>query len=216
MFTKKIAVLAKSAKNGSFCVAGLSNKGEWIRPISKNPEIKNAVPVEDTIFSDGTNLKILDVVEIQFLKSQDNFIQPENFYYDDKIVWKKVGNVTLEKIINWHGFDDREKIFYNFDRFVEPKTIQRQKIKESLLILQIKNLSIKIELAEERKKFFADFEYNDTNYKNFSVGDIKIRTIFEDYDVGEYFFRKDAVAVISLTDIFEHTNKCYKMIAQIF
>ena len=112
MFKKKIVILAKSAKNNNFCIAGLANTGEWIRPISNNPEIEDAVPREAIIFPDNTELQILDVVEIYFMeKSAGNFIQPENFYYDERIFWKKVNHISLEKIIKWRGFDNREKFF---------------------------------------------------------------------------------------------------------
>lgn len=83
---KRIVILAKSAKNNNFCVAGLANTGEWIRPISTDKNIKDAVPAEAITFPNNTELQILDVVEVPLLKSisSNNFVQPENVYYDDK------------------------------------------------------------------------------------------------------------------------------------
>jgi len=216
MYTKKIVILAKSAKNNNFCVAGLANTGEWIRPISNNSEIEDAVPSDAIIFSDNTELKIFDVVEIHFKKNPvNNPIQPENFYYDERFFWKKINQISLEKIINWRGFDDREKIFYNYDREVDKNFVLKQKNRESLLLLPIKNLIICI---EERgyKKFYANFNYNGREYRRFSVGDIAVRENFRNYADGEYFYKKDAVVLFSLTNPYIHTNKCYKMLAQVF
>lgn len=217
MYTKKIVILAKSAKNNNFCVAGLANTGEWIRPISNNSEIEDAVPSDAIIFSDNTELKIFDVVEIHFKKNPvNNPIQPENFYYDERFFWKKINQISLEKIINWRGFDDREKIFYNYDREVDKNFVLKQKNRESLLLLPIKNLIIKVENNFGRKKFYADFEYKNRKYYRFGVGDISVRNYFEKKIFGEYFYKKDAIVVFSLTNPYIHTNKCYKMLAQVF
>lgn len=217
MIKKRIVILAKSAKNNNFCIAGLANTGEYIRPISTDETISDAVPREDIIFPDKTELQILDVVEIMFMeKSADNFIQPENFYYDARFFWKKISHINLEKIIKWRGFDNREKIFYNFERSVAPNFIEKQSKRESLLLLPIKNLTIKVENFSDYKKFYADFEYNGRIYKKFSVGDIAIRKNFENHNAGEYFYKKNAIVFFSLTNPFDATNRCYKMLAQVF
>lgn len=217
MKTKRIVILAKSAKNNNFCVAGLANTGEWIRPISTDKNIQDAVSAEAITFPNNTELQILDVVEVPLLKniSSNNFVQPENVYYDDKFFWKRVDHITLNKIIKWRGYDHRDKIFYSYDRAVEENFIRRQKNRESLLLLPITNLFIEVATKKDSRQFFAHFNYNGRDYTKFSVGDIEVRKNFENHSNGEYFFKDKSDVVFSLTNPYKD-NFCYKMLAQIF
>ena len=217
MQMKRIVILAKSAKNNNFCVAGLANTGEWIRPISTDKDIEDAVPADAITFPDNSELQILDVVEVPILKnkSANNFIQPENIYYDNKFFWKKVSHITLDKIIKWRGFDHRDKIFYNYERYVEANFIYKLKKRESLLLLPVENLIVEVAFKKDRKQFFANFKYNGIDYKKFSVGDIIVRKNFENHDEGKYFFKDKAIVTFSLTNPYKD-DRCYKMLAQIF
>lgn len=217
MEMKRIVILAKSAKNNNFCIAGLANTGEWIRPISKEKSVENAVPRDAIIFPDKSELQILDVAEVPIIENEpvQNFVQPENFFYDPKFFWKKVGHITLDKIINWRGFDHRPKIFFNYERSVTPEFIRQQPKRESLLLLPVKNLVIRVEISKDHKKFFADFNYNGKNYQRFSIGDISVRDRFKNHDAGEYFFKNRATVLFSLTNPYKD-GRCYKMLAQIF
>ena len=216
MYKKKIVILAKSAKNANFCVAGLANTGEWIRPVSNISELEDAVPRDAITFNDDTELQILDVVEVHFLKTPvDNPIQPENLYYDDGFFWKKVGHIKISDVIKWRGFDNREKIFYNFDRDVDADFVLKQSKRESLLLLPVEDLTVRVE-GQSYKKFFAHFVYNGRKYQRLSVGDISVRENFMNHTAGEYFYKENATVLFSLTNPFIHTNKCYKMLAQVF
>ena len=216
MYIKHIAILAKSAKNLNFCVAGISRTGEWVRPISQNAETAEAVSHDAMVYPSEIEPNILDVVEIKFLKTPvNNPFQPENIFYDEEFFWQKVNSTTLEKIIKWRGFDHREKIFYNYDRRVDAGFVQRQDKRESLLLLPVKNLFIKIVQSNTHKKFYANFIYNGRKYFKFSVGDIAVRNNFENHGEGEYFFRESAVVLFSLTNPYKD-NRCYKIVAQVF
>lgn len=216
MYIKHIAILAKSAKNLNFCVAGLSKDGEWVRPISQDDEINEAVTHDAMVYPDETEPKIFDVVEIKFLKAPvNNPIQPENIFYDEEFFWQRESVTTLEKIIDRHGFDHREKIFYNYGRVVDAEIVLKQAKRESLLLLPVTNLKIQIKNAEDHKKFYANFDYNGRKYFKFSVGDIDVRNNFQNYGEGEYFFRQNAVVLFSLTNPYKD-NRCYKIVAQVF
>ena len=40
MFIRKLIILAASSKRNNYCVAGVdAETGEWIRPISENPDL---------------------------------------------------------------------------------------------------------------------------------------------------------------------------------
>ena len=218
MFIKNLIILAASAKFANYCVAGVdADTGEWIRPISEKPELEDAVPIDDLKYPDGSRIELLDVVEIKFSdRAAKNPIQPENFFYNQKYFWQKIGRVTLQEVIDERGFDFCDEIFYNHNRSILGVDVIKFNVRESLLLLPVENLFISIEDGEDHKKFFADFEYRSKNFLRFSVGDIAVRNKFADSGVGKHFFKENATVVFSLTNPYRKNAECYKMLAQIF
>ncbi|MBR6712498.1 MAG: hypothetical protein IKI76_05815 [Selenomonadaceae bacterium] len=214
----KLVILAVSAKHNNYCVAGVDiDSGKWIRPISERTELEEAVPLEDLKYPDGSCVELLDVVEIKFSdRSVDNPIQPENFFYNQKYFWQKVGRVTLQEVIDKRGYDLRDKIFYNNERSIFGVDVEKISARESLLLLPVDNLFIAVEQDKEHKKFFADFDYRGKKYFRFSVGDRAVRKKYETSGAGKYFFEESASVVFSITNPFHANYQCYKMLAQIF
>ena len=217
MFIRKLIILAESAKFNNFCVAGVDfDSGAWIRPISEQEELEEAVPLDDLEYPDGSKVELLDVVEIKFSdRTANNPIQPENFFYNQKYFWQKVGRVTLQDVIDRRGFDYRDKIFYDDNRSIFGADVIKFTERESLLLLPVQNLFISIE-ETDHKKFFADFNYQGKNFQRFSVGDIAVRKNFADSGAGKHFFKENAAVVFSLTNPYYKNAECYKMLAQIF
>ena len=219
MFIKTIIILAKSAKNNNYCIAGINvDTNEWVRPVSSDQSISEAVPLDDVVCSDNIQLQVLDVVKIQFNDNlNNNPIQPENLYYDEHYRWRKINEVNIQYVTGFHGFDNRNAIFYNYDRSIPEAEIKGmpQLYRESLLLLPIENLIIDVEHRNGNPKFYANFEYNGRQYKKFGVSDIDIINNFMDHKEGQYFLKKNANVVFSLTNPFHYNSKCYKMIAQV-
>lgn len=218
MEIRKLVILAASAKYGNFCVAGVDiETGEWIRPISERADLEEAVPLNDLKYPDGSRVELLDVVEIKFSdRAANNPIQPENFFYDAKYFWQKVGRVTLRDVIDARGYDLRDKIFFSDDRSISEFDVEKISARESLLLLPVENIFVAIEQVEDHKKFFADFNYRGKKFFRFSVGDIAVRKKFAGHNAGKYFLANSAAVVFSLTNPFYHGADCYKMLAQIF
>ena len=131
-----LVILAVSAKHNNYCVAGVDiDSGKWIRPISERAELEEAVPLEDLKYPDGSQVELLDVVEIKFSdRSVDNPIQPENFFYNPKYFWQKVGRVTLQEVIDRRGYDLRDRIFYNDERSIFGADVEKISNRESLIL----------------------------------------------------------------------------------
>lgn len=112
---RNIVILAKSAKNTNFCLAGIDiTTKEWIRPISNDPSSNDSVPLYNLYYKNGEELNVLDFIRVNFLEKQlENKIQPENLYYDEKIPFEKISLVSLEKLLNVFKFQDRKFIFYD-------------------------------------------------------------------------------------------------------
>ncbi len=96
---KEIIILTKSSKNNEYCVAGkdISN-GKWIRVVSETDG--GEVPKKDVKYSDGSEVEILDIVEITFKKHEPKEHQCENYIYDNNVTWKKMERNTVEEIKN--------------------------------------------------------------------------------------------------------------------
>ena len=218
MEIRKLVILAESAKYNNFCVAGIDiDTGEWVRPISEAEELEEAVPLDDLKYPDGSRVELLDVVEIKFSdRSANNPIQPENFFYNSKYFWQKVGRVTLQEVIDERGYDLRDEIFFSDKRSILGTDVAKLPARESLLLLPVTDLFIAVEEDKDHKKFFADFVYRGKKFFRFSVGDIEVRKKFAGNGAGKYFLKDSATVVFSLTNPYYKNAECYKMLAQIF
>ena len=217
---REIVILAVSEKNSDYCVAGIDiATGEWLRPYSSNRETHGAVPLEHITYADGSHVKLFDVIRINFRENCRNAMQPENFFYDESSRWIKTGKMSLDEVLAFHGTDDRVKIFFNADRSVIENNLQSIKKRESLLLLKATELEIEIEpppeiSRDQNRRYRLNFNYNDTHYRRFAIGDTRIRRYFGEKKIGVYPFADYNFVVFSLTDKFEGNGKNYKVAAQ--
>ena len=211
---KILVILAKSAKYGNFCVAGIElSTNKWIRPISHDEKINDAVTAAELSYNDNTEAQILDVVEIDFEDTRvENKVQPENSFFKNK-TWKKLAHWNLNDFEKFCGYDKTDFIFYDTSRRLELSTLTEKN--KSLLILPIENISVSTEFRNEEIKFYANFIYGGVNYEHFSIGDIFLREKFSDKPRGNFFVAEKAVATFSLTNPYKD-NRCYKMLANLF
>lgn len=97
---KTMIMLTKSRKMGHYCVAGIDIRtGEWIRVISEDMSIKQAITEEHMRYYDGSSTSVLDVVKVICKARQPNYYQPENWIIDDRYHWKKIRRSTLQEVI---------------------------------------------------------------------------------------------------------------------
>ena len=217
---RDLVIMARSLKLNSYCVAGIDVKtGEWIRPVSTNRYNEGAVSYHDLIYNDGTELKTLDVVRIDFTdKPNSNVIQPENRYYNEKRLWQKIDRYSINQVIDKFGYNDREFIFYDEDRSVHVNDLPNSK-RESLLLLEVKVLTLSIEtksLQDFKRKYYVDLEYNGILYHKISITDLRVCRYFENHADGEYPIDRRSIVTCSLTNPYPRNNRCYKMVAQVF
>ena len=93
---KEIILLASSKKYNNYCVAGIDvGNGEWIRIVSDDKSICGAVRKEDMIYEDGASPDIFDIIKIQCKCHQTSHFQPENYIFDEKYAWRKIGTAKI-------------------------------------------------------------------------------------------------------------------------
>src|SRR5690554_1976919 len=96
---KEIILLASSKKYHNYCIAGIDKAtGQWIRVVSDDPEISEAVNEEDMRYEDGSLPNLLDIIRIQFLSHYPNYFQPENYLFDKAYYWQKIGKALPTEI----------------------------------------------------------------------------------------------------------------------
>lgn len=191
--------------------------GEWVRPVSLDRGSKGAVLQSDIKYDYGSEVQPLDVVRIKLAtKQRKNFIQPENFFYDAGYRWQRLGRYTIAQVLEQYGYTDRDFIFYNNDRKVHPRDMPQQ-AHESLLLLRVKVLSVRVEIGRKKqKKFYLDISYNDELYKRISVSDLNVRQYYAGCPEGTYDVNKESIVTCSLTNPYKFNGYCYKMVAQVF
>ncbi|MGW1016174.1 dual OB domain-containing protein [Streptomyces niveus] len=94
---KTLVCLANSRKLLGRCVAGMvdDDSGEWVRPVSAR--LSREVSDKERRYKDGTDPRVLDIVEVPLLRPLPHDFQSENWLLDPNYYWKKAGT------IGWRG-----------------------------------------------------------------------------------------------------------------
>ncbi|MCP9456717.1 MAG: hypothetical protein NNA18_11500, partial [Nitrospira sp.] len=92
---KRILCLANSKKLSGRCVAGRevldSGPGCWIRPVSARPT--EEVSEDERQYQDGSDPRVLDVIDVPLIRHQPHACQTENWLLDPGYYWTKVRQV---------------------------------------------------------------------------------------------------------------------------
>lgn len=93
---KRIVCLANSRKLSGRCLAGRDytndKAGKWIRPVSARPS--EEVSEYERSYEDGTDPKLLDIIDITFVRAVPKLHQRENWLLDADRYWRRVGSIT--------------------------------------------------------------------------------------------------------------------------
>lgn len=235
-----MVILAKSYKPGGRCIAGRlverleNNKvtiGAWVRPVPNDGTGHGALTDEMYTFEDGTEAKVLDIVEIPVTTHFPIDGQPENYVVDNRKKWKKINSLkadSIPKIVEivpsvWNDPQAPTNI-------VTAAFDQQGLISQSLCLIKPSNL--KITLSNDfnahkqsfKRKIVASFIYSEVLYENISVTCPSTRKILtnkypnEGQDPITLSLNKgdDYVLCVSLSPRFGNDENHYKLIATIF
>ena len=98
---ERMVVLAKSIKNGNYCLAGKTlddenHVGEWVRPVSHGAG--GSVPRTQAIYGDGRPAEVLDVVGIRWCGALPESHQRENRLFGAEC-WLCCGHIGWEDMV---------------------------------------------------------------------------------------------------------------------
>ena len=227
-YTKTMICLATSKKDGGRCVAGKSvdevDRGQWIRPVS--PRVTAEISLEERRYQDGSEPRLLDVIQIPMMAPVPRGHQTENHLIDGQEYWIRNGSATwadllplLDKPATLWANESSSTAGTN-DR-ITPATAAT--LTNSLWLIKPQKLTIQVcapgaAFGNPKRKVRASFQYNGTWY-DFSVTDLAVEADFLTRPDGDYKIDQEVYLCASLGEA--HTDPhgntfCYKLVAAIF
>jgi hypothetical protein len=217
---KRLLCLANSRKLSGRCVAGKEtdpNTRLWIRPVSDRPH--QEVSEHERQYKDGSDIKVLDVMDVPLIRAQPNTYQSENWLLDPGYYWIHQGRVTWEELFDFR--DEPTQLWLNdsstYNGLNDRVALtDAQSIKNSLFLLYVESLSLRVFAPGEafgnpKRRVQANFWYKGVNYWLWVTDPLIERKYLAgengDYSVGECFL------TVSLGE--PHNGFCYKLVATV-
>lgn len=221
-YKKEIVCLANSRKLNGRCVAGLELQGdsfgEWIRPVSGTE--KGELRLE-RFYQDGSDPKLLDKIEIQFAGSRATDSHPEDHLIQSGRPWLKKGSISRESLkpaienvrgcLWYNGGSSRNGL-----NDVIPAEAAAN-LGSSLKLIQPNELTmtLRIEGADfgrARRMVRGQFSIGGFDYL-LSVTDPVVENEFRSSAEGTERRIVQPILCLSVSEVFEKQNACYKLIA---
>jgi hypothetical protein len=218
---KRLVCLANSRKLHGRCIAGrelLQGKpGQWVRPVSDREH--EEVSEYERQYEDGSDPRVLDIIDVPLIKARGNRRQPENWLLDPGRYWSKAGEFEYE---NLHRLTDhRGELWINghdtsngLNDFVPVDEADR--VDGSLKLIFVDDLRLHVyrpglSFGNPKRRVQAIFSFGGVGYRLW-VTDPLIET--------RYLARADGVhtlgssyLTVSLGEPLE--GRCYKLVAAI-
>lgn len=217
---KDLILLTKSKKHSNYCVAGLDyNTKEWIRIITSDNSIHNAVRPRDIWYKDGKEAQIFDIIRVKIKRKDNNKLQPENYILDEKYYKKyyieKLGIFNKQNILKF--CEDKDYVFFDNYEKVTHEDLVKKHIHGiySLLLIKVDYFIVKVKDFEKRT-LKANFKYNGNWYNNFSITDIEFTNKYYGEILASNQRKKkfcNIPIVVSLGELFNQSH--YKLIASV-
>lgn len=221
MVVKRVICLAKSWRPGGYCIAGkeyvVGNRiGKWIRPVwSRNDE---AVPVDESRYQDGSELKLLDVVDVPLLDFAPTDHQRENWLFNVNQRWVRIGRFNEKLLVSicdesetlWENGHNTRQGMNNCVPYEDAKYER-----DSLRLVHVDRLKISVfndYYSPRRRRVQGQFRYNGIEYKLW-ITDVQYEDEYKDKNLGNYLIG-ECYLTISLAGKYED-GRCHKLIAGI-
>lgn len=201
-----VVILAKSSKNGGYCVAGIDvNSSKWVRLVSSDTNSHGALFDRDMQYRNNTFCNLLDVVRVPFLREDPSKYQPENILIDKEKRWEKIDEMSICDVLELHPPETHEFLLGNEHTYITDRRVDT--VGHSLILVKVSDLIITHPRERTTK---ASFLYNLTAYANMSVTDPNFYNTPDETEIG------DAIIIMSLPDTPFPERKYFKFIAKLF
>jgi hypothetical protein len=218
---KRIVCLANSRKLNGRCIAGRELIGKlpagWVRPVSDREH--EEVSEYDRQYEDGSDPRVLDVIDVPLLGARPKTYQQENWLLDPEYYWVKAGQVTWSDLPNLADhvgplWVDGHHTYNGINDKIPLATAQG--LGTSLCLIYVDGLRLSVfkpgeAFGNPKRRVQARFSHAGSQY-HLWVTDPRYERRYlaqpdGDYDLGESFL------TISLGEPFNEC--CYKLVAAI-
>ena len=218
---KRIVCLANSRKLNGRCVAGMEftkdSTGAWIRPVSDREH--GEVSEYERQYQDGSDPRVLDIVDVPLLNPLPKGCQQENWLLDPDEYWVKIDKLTWNDLgrlaepaaplwINGHST-------YNGLNDKVPLSLA-DGLDSSLRLVHVDRATLSVfkpgeAFGNPKRRVQGKFRHHGTEYQLWVTDPQHERTFLRkpdgDYELGESYL------TVSLGE--PHNDACYKLIAAI-
>jgi hypothetical protein len=218
---KRIVCLANSRKLQGRCVAGRelqkNGPGAWIRPVSDRPT--EEVSEEERRYQDGSDPRILDIIDVPLITAQPTGYQQENWLLDAQYYWMNRGRFRWEDLgpLCDHGGSLWLNGFSSYNGINDriPLT-QAMALTSSLTLIHLNRLDLRIFAPGEafgnaKRRVQAIFTFDAADYSLWVTDPVVERAYLAKPD-GDYPLR-DVYLTISIGEPYQ--DYCYKLVATV-
>lgn len=188
---KEMLVLAKSWKNGGYCVGGIEltrgNDGckylsdNWLRPVTSTRDGKHQGDLPKPVCE---HFSVFDIIEIDVEPASCTPGQPENWLLKDQRI-RKLSRLFRMDGIYWL-VQQAGKVWFDVstmrDDQVSCNTVLSACAQRSLMVIQPQDLFLTLEVEPNsyglRKRVYASFSYEGRAYQRIPLTDPAIAKVF--------------------------------------
>ena len=230
---KTLVCLANSRKEGERCIAGKSfvdgKVGEWVRPVSG--QLGGEVSKGRLRYNDGTDLSVMDIVDVPVLMAVPENHQQENWLLDPDFRLKKRGRITWNQLSDLLDTPDDLWMYSPSERNDRVASGEADKMNDSLRFICVDKLTFFVnwpprkwgmKFTRKPPQVRAIFEYHGNHY-NIVVSDPVCESKYRDqrkgygiqneggnkYEIGQCY------VTVSLVDYSKEGNCYYKLAAAV-
>lgn len=219
-YIRRLVCLANSTKKGGRCIAGKDvTSGEWVRPVGDRKSA--AVLYNEYKYQQQGCCKLLDVVDIPFLKAEARQHQTENHVIDAGYYWTKRAELVWADLA---PYVERPQSLWVNGTHTQPglndciPEAVAATLTSSLLLIQPQNFKVWVGIERPGSQYAkrgvrGEFRYRGVDY-GLRITDPDADTTFRGKEDGDYSI-ENVYLCISLTEPFEH-HRCHKLVAAIF
>jgi len=221
-YKKKIVCLANSRKPGGRCVAGKEvledSYGGWVRPVSVRTTAE--ISVEERQYENGSEPKLLDIIDIPLIAPVPRIHQTENHMIDAEVYWTKEGEFSWEDVTAL--LDTPASLWGNGDSTYHGRNDRMTQaaasaFQNSLWLIAPTNVVMRVltpgaAFGNPKRRVRAEFTYQGVPY-DLMVTDPVAERVYLARSNGDYP-SQDVRFCISLAEA--HTDGyCYKLVAAV-
>lgn len=218
---KRIVCLANSRKLSGRCIAGREMSGNavgaWVRPVSDRPS--QEVSEYERQYQDGSDPRVLDVIDIPLLKHCPDGYHSENWLLDPYYYWERAGRLSATDLAGlldpvqplwidgsstYNGLNDKMSLG------------DAEALDSSLTLIRVPQVRLRVfapgaAFGDHKRRVQASFDHAGASYR-LRITDPEYERQFLAEPDGEYWLA-DTFLTISISEPFK--GDVYKLVAAV-